>query len=68
MVAQFCSLSFLTNNFFQLGYENATCVDFRMDRWYPAANMTIQHLMRVYDYFEPGKYNKLSNQRFPGLN
>ena len=28
---------------------------FRADRWYPVANMTIQHRMRVYDYYEPGK-------------
>ena len=27
---------------------------FRADRWYPIANMTIQHRMRVYDYYEPG--------------
>ena len=32
-----------------------TCVRFRADRWYPVANMTIQHRMRVYDYYEPGK-------------
>lgn len=34
-----------------------TCVRFRADRWYPIANMTIQHRMRVYDYYEPGMHN-----------
>lgn len=34
-----------------------TCVRFRADRWYPVANMTIQHRMRVYDYYEPGMHN-----------
>ncbi|KAL3859107.1 hypothetical protein ACJMK2_009340 [Sinanodonta woodiana] len=33
-----------------------TCVPIRADRWYPVANMTIQHKMRVYDYYEPGMY------------
>ena len=27
---------------------------FRAERWYPIANATIQHRMRVYDYYEPG--------------
>ncbi|RUS72984.1 hypothetical protein EGW08_019249, partial [Elysia chlorotica] len=30
-----------------------TCVFFRADRWHPVANATIQHRMRVYDYYEP---------------
>ncbi|GFS03946.1 macroglobulin complement-related 2 [Elysia marginata] len=34
-----------------------TCVFFRADRWYPVANATIQHRMRVYDYYEPGMHN-----------
>ncbi|XP_064641488.1 CD109 antigen-like isoform X2 [Lineus longissimus] len=35
-----------------------TCVFFRADRWYPVANITIQHRMKVYDYYEPGRYNQ----------
>ena len=35
--------------------EDPTCVRFRMDRWFPIANMTIQHKLRVYDYYEPGR-------------
>ncbi len=34
-----------------------TCVDFRADRWYPVANATIQHMLKVYDYYEPGKFS-----------
>ncbi|RUS75425.1 hypothetical protein EGW08_016804 [Elysia chlorotica] len=34
-----------------------TCVFFRADRWHPVANATIQHRMRVYDYYEPGMHN-----------
>ncbi|ESO98375.1 hypothetical protein LOTGIDRAFT_231429 [Lottia gigantea] len=34
-----------------------TCVYFRANRWYPIANATIQHRMRVYDYYEPGMHN-----------
>ena len=34
--------------------ESYTCVMFRAERWYPIANATIQHRMRVYDYYEPG--------------
>ncbi|KAK7498039.1 hypothetical protein BaRGS_00010627 [Batillaria attramentaria] len=37
--------------------ESYTCVHFRADRWYPVANATIQHRMRVYDYYEPGMHN-----------
>ncbi|XP_059162065.1 LOW QUALITY PROTEIN: C3 and PZP-like alpha-2-macroglobulin domain-containing protein 8 [Physella acuta] len=37
--------------------ESKTCVYFRADRWYPVANATIQHRMRVYDYYEPGMHN-----------
>lgn len=37
--------------------NSKTCVKFRADRWYPVANMTIQHRMRVYDYYEPGMHN-----------
>lgn len=34
-----------------------TCVSFRADRWYPIANATIQHEMKVYDYYEPGMFH-----------
>jgi CD109 antigen len=34
-----------------------TCVDFRTDRWFPVSNMTIQHIVKVYDYYEPGMHN-----------
>lgn len=34
-----------------------TCVNVRLDRWYPVANMTIQHKLRVFDYYEPGMHN-----------
>lgn len=39
---------------FQLD-QSKTCVDFRGDRWYPIANTTREHKIRVYDYYEPGK-------------
>lgn len=37
--------------------DSYTCVNFRAERWYPVANATIQHRMRVYDYYEPGMHN-----------
>ncbi|KAL4235441.1 endopeptidase inhibitor [Mactra antiquata] len=37
--------------------NSRTCVNVRADRWYPTANMTIQHRMKVYDYYEPGMHN-----------
>ncbi|KAK2182230.1 hypothetical protein NP493_362g02042 [Ridgeia piscesae] len=39
-------------------YNKKTCVHFRADRWYPVANMTIQHEIRVYDYYEPGMFQR----------
>lgn len=39
---------------FQLEASARTCVKTRLDRWFPVANMTIQHTMKVYDYYEPG--------------
>eukprot|EP00106_Octopus_bimaculoides_P012375 XP_014779817.1 PREDICTED: CD109 antigen-like [Octopus bimaculoides] len=36
--------------------QSSSCVDFRANRWYPVANATIQHRIRVYDYYEPGLY------------
>ena len=26
----------------------------RLDRWFAVANMTIQHRLKVFDYYEPG--------------
>ena len=40
--------------FTQLEANRKTCVQVRLDRWYPVANMTIQHSLKVYDYYEPG--------------
>ncbi|KAK2155983.1 hypothetical protein LSH36_224g01020, partial [Paralvinella palmiformis] len=40
-----------------LDSSNTTCVDLRIDRWFPIANMTIQHKLRVFDYYEPGMHN-----------
>lgn len=37
--------------------QSKTCVYFQANRWYPVANMTIQHRIRVYDYYEPGMHN-----------
>ncbi|ELT94901.1 hypothetical protein CAPTEDRAFT_205407 [Capitella teleta] len=37
--------------------DKATCVKVRLDRWFPVANMTIQHTLKVYDYYEPGMHN-----------
>ncbi|XP_059162064.1 alpha-2-macroglobulin-like [Physella acuta] len=36
--------------------QSKTCVDFRGDRWYPIANTTREHRIRVYDYYEPGMH------------
>lgn len=44
--------------------EDWTCVNFRIDRWYPVANLTIQHLLRVYDYYEPGMFNQTLYETF----
>nr|UCK81479.1 macroglobulin-complement related protein-like 1 [Arenicola marina] len=40
-----------------LEHDAMTCVKFRMDRWFPVANYTIQHKLKVYDYYEPGMHN-----------
>ncbi|CAH1797576.1 unnamed protein product [Owenia fusiformis] len=44
---------------FFLEYLNSTrtCVRFKAERWYPVSNVSIQHYMRVYDYYEPGIHN-----------
>lgn len=36
--------------------ESKTCVFFQANRWYPVANSTIHHRIRVYDYYEPGLF------------
>ncbi|XP_048253504.1 CD109 antigen-like [Haliotis rufescens] len=43
--------------YFEYLDQSKTCVYFRADQWYPVANATIQHRMRVYDYYEPGMHN-----------
>ncbi|CAG5133426.1 unnamed protein product, partial [Candidula unifasciata] len=43
--------------YFEYLDASKTCVYFRADRWFPVANSTIQHRMRVYDYYEPGMHN-----------
>ncbi|XP_069113947.1 CD109 antigen-like [Argopecten irradians] len=37
--------------------QSRSCVRFQAHRWYPVANMTIQHKMRLFDYYEPGFHN-----------
>ena len=39
----------------QLKANEKTCVNFRANRWFPVANATIQHLLTVYDFYEPGR-------------
>lgn len=34
-----------------------TCVRFTANRWFPVANMTLQHSLLIYDYYEPGLFN-----------
>ncbi|XP_046585013.1 LOW QUALITY PROTEIN: murinoglobulin-1-like [Haliotis rubra] len=43
--------------YFEYLDQSKTCVYFRADRWYPVANATIQHRIRVFDYYEPGMHN-----------
>ncbi|XP_048773201.1 CD109 antigen-like [Ostrea edulis] len=43
--------------YFEYLDQRQTCVDLEAHRWYPVANMTIQHKIRVYDYYEPGMHN-----------
>ena len=38
---------------FQLTTEGV-CVQIQMERWFPVANMTIQHLVNVFEYSETG--------------
>lgn len=42
--------------YFEFLDQSKTCVDFRADRWYPVANTTKEHRIRVYDYYEPGMH------------
>ena len=39
--------------FFQMSQRD-TCVDFRMDRFYPVANISIGHVVWTYEYAETG--------------
>lgn len=38
----------------QLKADEVTCVQFRADRWYPIANGSFVHEIKIYDYYEPG--------------
>ena len=40
--------------FKQMVANELSCASFRADRWFPIANSTIQHEIRVYDFYEPG--------------
>ena len=42
--------------FFQLDPE-PTCITVQAERFWPVANMTIHHKIRIFDYYEPGRYN-----------
>ena len=35
--------------------NNPNCYYFEAERWYPIANGSIQHQIRIYDSYEPGK-------------
>lgn len=35
-----------------------SCARFEAYRWFPIANSTIQHEIRVYDFYEPGMFNR----------
>ena len=35
--------------------QEKTCFTFRAERWYPVANLSIQHMINVYEYAETGK-------------
>lgn len=45
-----------------------TCVRFTANRWYPIANMTLQHSLLIYDYYEPGMFNLSLYQTFSLFN
>lgn len=36
--------------------EEETCVNFTIERWFPVANMSRYHPIRVYDYYAPGTH------------
>jgi len=38
----------------QLDPSNANCVNFSAFRWFPVANITEQHFIKVFEYYEPG--------------
>ncbi|CAH8437455.1 unnamed protein product [Dicrocoelium dendriticum] len=43
--------------FFDTITTNDTCIRFRAERYYPAANMTQQQVCSAYEFYEPGRYN-----------
>nr|XP_042903885.1 CD109 antigen isoform X1 [Parasteatoda tepidariorum]XP_042903886.1 CD109 antigen isoform X2 [Parasteatoda tepidariorum]XP_042903887.1 CD109 antigen isoform X3 [Parasteatoda tepidariorum] len=38
--------------------QHSTCVSFKIQRWYPVANMTRWLPVRVYDYYAPERFNE----------
>ncbi len=36
--------------------QEPSCVQFRAERWYPVANVSIQHSIIVYEYAETGRF------------
>ena len=36
--------------------QEKTCFTFRAERWYPVANLSIQHMINVYEYAETGMF------------
>lgn len=38
----------------QFTANELSCARFEAYRWFPIANSTIQHEIRVYDFYEPG--------------
>ena len=35
--------------------QTRTCMEFRAERWYPVANVSIQQAINVYEYAETGE-------------
>lgn len=36
-----------------------TCVEFIAHRWWPVANVTREHIAKVYDFYEPGRFHQV---------
>ncbi|XP_013420589.1 CD109 antigen isoform X3 [Lingula anatina] len=55
--------------YFYFDYINSTvdtCIRFEARRWWPVANVTINHMMRVYDYYRPDEVvNKTMYSTYP---